>query len=87
MPFLALAACQKPAPTPPAPVLTPAEAACAAQAASVSGVDVGTVTVVPTSSTKTGATVYTATAGGKDYMCVVEVDQTISTFQVLVKPQ
>jgi hypothetical protein len=74
-------ACQRAAP-PPAPVVNPAEAACAAQAAQTAGVDAATVDVVATTSTKTGATVYTATAGNTSYTCVVEPDLTISTFEV-----
>lgn len=81
---LALAACQRtPPPPPPAPILTAAEAACAARAAEVAGVDAALVTVVPTASTKSGATIYTASVGDTDYTCVVEVDQTISTFEVI----
>lgn len=87
LPVFVLVACQKPAPPPAAPVLTPAEAACAAQAAQIAAVDISTVTVVPSTTTKTGATVYTATAGGKDYMCVVEIDQSVSAFEVLTVPQ
>jgi nitrous oxide reductase accessory protein NosL len=78
-----LAACQRTPPPPPAPVQTAAEAACAARAAEVAGVDAGLVTVVPTASTKTGATIYTASVGDTDYTCVVEFDQTVSTFEVI----
>ena len=80
---IALAACQKEPPPPPAPVQTAGEAACAARAAQLAGVDAATVTVVPTASTKTGATIYTASVNGVDYRCVVEIDSTISTFDVL----
>ena len=86
LPLLVLAACQKEEPVAAAPVLSPGEAACAAQAATVAGVDAATVTVVPVSSTKTGATVYTATVGDTDYTCVVEIDQTISAFEVITVP-
>ena len=41
------------------------------------------MTVVPTATTKSGATIYTATVGGMDYTCVVEIDSTISTFEVI----
>ena len=78
-----LAACQRTPPPPPAPVMSAAEAACAARAAEVAGVDTATVTVVPTASTKTGATIYTATVGNTAYTCVVEIDQTVSTFEVV----
>ena len=67
-------------------MLSPGEAACAAQAAQVAGVDAATVTVVPTATTKTGATIYTATVGDTDYTCVVEVDSSISTFEVVTVP-
>lgn len=80
---IALAACQKTPPPPPAPVQTAGEAACAARAAQLAGVDAATVTVVPTASTKTGATIYTASVNGVDYRCVVEVDSSVSTFDVL----
>jgi hypothetical protein len=83
LPLVVLAACQRPAPEPPAPVVSPGEAACAAQAAQVAGVDPATVTVVPTATTKSGATIYTATVGETDYTCVVELDSTISTFEVV----
>jgi hypothetical protein len=82
LPVVVLAACQQPAPEPVAPVVSPGEAACAAAAAQTAGVDPATVTVVPTATTKTGATIYTATVGTTDYTCVVELDSTISTFEV-----
>jgi hypothetical protein len=80
---IALAACEREAP-PAAVVQSPGEAACAARTAQLAGVDPATVTVVPTASTKSGATIYTASAGGVDYRCVVELDSTISAFDVLV---
>jgi hypothetical protein len=80
---IALAACNREPPPPPAPVQSPGEAACAARAAQIAGVDPATVTVVPTASTKTGATIYTASVGGTDYRCVVEVDSTISVFEAM----
>ena len=81
---LVVAACQREPAPPPAPIQSPGEAACAARAAQLAGVDPATVTVVPTASTKSGASVYTASAGGVDYRCVVELDSTISTFDVAV---
>jgi hypothetical protein len=83
LPVVVLAACQQPAPEPLPPVQSPGEAACAAQAAQVAGVDAATVTVVPTASTKSGATIYTATVGETDYTCVVELDSTISSFEAV----
>ena len=39
---------------------------------------------MPTTTTKTGATVYTVTVGDTEYTCVVEIDQTtVSTFEVV----
>jgi hypothetical protein len=84
LPVVVLAACQQPEPPPPTPVQSAGELACAAQAAAAAGVDQGTVTVVPTSSTKSGATVYTVTAGDQQYTCVVEIDQSVSAFEVIV---
>ncbi len=80
-PLVIVAACApKPAP-PPAPVMTGPEQVCANRGAATAKVDVSTVTVVPTSSTKTGDTIYTVTAGGIAYNCVVEPNgTTISTF-------
>ena len=79
-PLAVVAACAKPAP-PPAPVMTGPEAVCAARGATTTGVDVSTVTVMPTSSTKAGDTIYTVTANGIAYNCVVDPDgTTISTF-------
>ena len=75
-----VAACAKPAPPPP-PVMTGPEAVCAARGATTAGVDVSTVSVVPTASTKAGDTIYTVTANGILYNCVVNPDgTTISTF-------
>ena len=85
LPVVVLAACQRPEPPPPpTPTQTAGELACAAQAAAAAGVDQGTVTVTPTTSTKSGATVYTVTAGDQQYTCVVEIDQTVSAFEVIV---
>ena len=63
--------------------MSAAEQACADRAATLAGVDPTAVGVVPTATTKSGATIYTASAGGVDYTCVVEVDLTISQFEAL----
>lgn len=77
---LAIGACaKKPEPT-PVPVLSGAELACVTRAAEASGLDASTITVAPTASTKTGDTIYTVTAGGVDYTCVVAPDMTVSQF-------
>lgn len=78
---VAMAACApKPPPPPPAPVMSPAEEACSALVLQTAGVTEGDVTIGPVASTKTGATVYQASFGGVDYTCVVEIDNTISSF-------
>lgn len=86
LPVIVLAACQKHEEPAPAPVQTAGELACAAQGAAAAGVDQGTVTVVPSTSTKTGATVYTVTAGASQYTCVVEIDQSVSAFELIAVP-
>ena len=80
---IVLAGCNREPPPPPAPIQSAGEAACAARAAQLAGVDPATVTVVPTASTKSGATIYTTTVNGVDYRCVVEIDSTISAFDPL----
>ena len=49
----------------------------------VGGVDVATVVVVPLTTTKSGATVHEVTAGEVRYSCVVELDNSISSFEAL----
>jgi hypothetical protein len=83
LPVAVLAACQQQPPAPPAPVVSPGEAACAAAAAQATGVDAATVTVIPTGTTKAGQSIYTATVGETDYTCVVELDSTVSSFEVV----
>ena len=78
-----LAACAREPEPAPAPVMSAAEQACADRAASLAAVDPTAVSVVSTATTKSGATIYTASAGGVDYTCVVEVDLTISQFAAL----
>ncbi|MFO1105005.1 MAG: hypothetical protein U1E34_02805 [Amaricoccus sp.] len=81
---LVVAACAKPAPPPPAaPILSPGEQACVEHASQAAGVDPATVAITPTTSTKTGGTVYSVTSGAHSFMCVVEADQKVSIF----KPQ
>ena len=77
---VAMAACAKKPEPMATPVLTGPEQACATRAAQVTGADASTVTVVPTASTKTGDTIYTATANGLNYNCVVGPDMMVSTF-------
>jgi hypothetical protein len=78
---VAMAACAKKPPPPPAPVLSPAEQACIAQGAQVSGADPATVTITPVSSTKVGDTIYSVVAGGVGYNCVASPDGTVTSFQ------
>lgn len=81
---IVVAACQRaPEPEPAAPLLTAGEQACVAQAAATAGVDPATVTIAPTASTKTGATIYTVNAGEASFTCVVEADLTVSEFSAL----
>ncbi len=77
---LLIAACAPKPTVPPAPVMSASELACATAAADLTGLDATTVVVVPVTATKTGATVYDVSAGGVDYVCVVEFDQTVSQF-------
>jgi hypothetical protein len=77
---LALAACNRQPPPPPAPVLSPGEEACVAQGAQVAGVDAGTVTVTPTATTKVGDTIYTVIANGIGYNCVVTPAGVVTSF-------
>jgi hypothetical protein len=78
-----MSGCAPKAPPPMVPVMTAAEQACAAQAAAIGGVDVATIVVVPLTSTKSGATVHEVTAGDVRYSCVVELDNSISSFEAL----
>jgi hypothetical protein len=78
-----VAACAPKAPPPMEPVMSAAEQACAAQAAAIGGVDVATIVVVPLTATKSGATVHEVTAGEVRYSCVVELDNSISSFEAL----
>lgn len=82
LPF-GIAACAQQPEVPPAPTRTAAEEACAAAAATATGLDAGVVSVSPTASTKTGGTIYTVTAGDQSFNCVVEADLSVSTFQPL----
>lgn len=76
-----IAACHRNEPEPVAvPIMSGAEQACATRAAETTGADASTVTVVPTASTKTGESIYTVTANGVNYNCVVGPDLTVSSF-------
>jgi hypothetical protein len=77
---IALAACNRQPPPPPAPVLSPAEQACVAQGAEVAAVDAATVTVTPATTTKTGDTVYTVVANGIAYDCVASPAGVVTSF-------
>jgi len=76
VPIAMMAACAKQPPPPPPVVLSPAEQACIAQGAQAAGVDAGTVTVTPVSSTKEGDTIYSVVAGVIGYTCVASPDGT-----------
>ncbi len=77
---MAFAACAKK----PEPVMVPAlsapEQACVDRAAATTGADPTAISVTPTASTKTGDTIYTVTANGVAYNCVVGPDMTVSVF-------
>ncbi len=75
-----IAGCQRTPEPPPAPVMSPAEEACAALAIQAQGLTEGDATVGAVAATKTGATVYDVSLNGIDYTCTVEVDGTISAF-------
>lgn len=77
---IALAACTPKPAEPPAPVMTPAEEACSALALQKLGMADGKAIVTPVSSTKTGATIYNVQAGGQEFTCTVEIDNTVSAF-------
>ncbi len=83
---LLVAACAR-EPEPEVLIVSGPELACAEQAAIASGLDASVITVTPTASTKTGATIYTATAGDAAYNCVVEVDGTVSSFTAMAMMQ
>ena len=83
---LLVAACAR-EPEPEVLIVAGPELACAEQAAIASGLDASVITVTPTASTKTGATIYTATAGDAAYNCVVEVDGTVSSFTAMAMMQ
>jgi streptogramin lyase len=76
---LLVAACAR-EPVPEVLIVAGPELACAEQAAVATGLDASVITVTPTASTKTGATVYAVNAGGAGFNCVVEVDGTVSSF-------
>ena len=82
---MAVVACNRTPEPEPAPMVMPMmsgpEQACADRASQMSGLGPEAVTVMRTASTKTGATIYTASAGGVDYTCVVELDMSVSTFE------
>lgn len=77
---VAIAACSREPEAPPAPMMSPAEEACSALAIQAQGMTEGDVTVAPVSATKSGATIYDVSLNGIGYSCVVEIDNTISSF-------
>jgi len=87
LPLLVAACAREPEPEPEVLFVPGPELACAERAAIATGLDASVVTVTPTASTKTGATIYTATAGDAAYNCVVEVDGTISSFTAMAMMQ
>jgi hypothetical protein len=83
-PVVLVACNRQPEPAPaPLPVMSAGEQACIDRAAATTAVDPATITIVPSASTKSGATIYTVTAGGVSYSCVAELDGTVSGFSAL----
>lgn len=79
---LAVAACStQPAKSELSAAMSPGEQSCAAKAAESAGVDPASVKVTHTTSTTNGASVYVAETAGASYMCVIEPDQRMSSFQ------
>lgn len=78
---LAISACAKPPAPPPAPVLSAAEQACVARAATTSGLNPATIGILPATPTKTGDMVYSVTAGAVSYSCVTAPDGTVTHFK------
>ncbi|TPE53785.1 hypothetical protein [Amaricoccus solimangrovi] len=83
---LALGACAKKAPEPTPVALTPQEQACVDRAAAVTAADPAGITVMPSTSTKTGDMVYTVGAAGVNYTCVVSPGAQVSSFSAVTAP-
>lgn len=77
---MAFAACAKKPEPVPVPVMSAGEQACVDRAVATTGADPTSVAVTPTASTKTGDTIYTVTANGVGYSCVVAPDLTVASF-------
>jgi hypothetical protein len=83
---LAIGACAKKAPEPVPVTLTPHEQACVDRATAVTAADPASISIIPTTSTKTGDMVYAVTAGAVTYNCVVAPDNSVSSFSAVVAP-
>lgn len=81
LPLLAAACTEHAAKTEQTAAMNPGEQACAAQAAQAAGVDPATVAVTKTTTSTNGASVFVAKTATHSYMCVIEPDQRMSTFE------
>lgn len=82
----AIGACAKKEPAPVPVALMPQEQACVDRAAAVTAADPAGITVVPSTSTKTGDMVYTVGANGVNYACVVSPDLQVASFSAVTAP-
>lgn len=81
LPLIAAACTEHAAKTEQTAAMSPGEQACAAQAAQSAGVDPTTVAVTKTTTSTNGASVFVAKTATHSYMCVIEPDQRMSTFE------
>lgn len=81
LPLLVAACGGQAAKTEQTAALSPGEQACAAQAAQAAGVDPTTVAVTKTTTATNGASVFVARTAKHSYMCVIQPDQRMSTFE------
>jgi hypothetical protein len=83
---LALGACAKKAPEPAPVMLTPQEQACVDRATAVTAADPASISLTPSTATKTGDMVYAVVSNGVTYNCVVAPDNHVSSFAAVVAP-
>lgn len=77
---LAAAACSREPPPPPAPVLGMGEQACVDRTVASTAADSASVAVMASGATKSGDTIYTTSAGGAEFTCVVSPGGTVTSF-------
>ncbi|PZQ49270.1 MAG: hypothetical protein DI556_12015 [Rhodovulum sulfidophilum] len=83
---LVVGACAKKAPEPVPVTLSPQEQACVDRATAVTAADPAAISIVPSTSTKTGDMIYAVTAGGVTYNCVVAPDNAVTSFSAATAP-